>query len=141
MGQRTLVPDAGEVALGELKIDGNSRLVMVLRPSGKESRCPSCGQPSRRLHSRYSRRLSDLPWEGIPVRIELRVRRFFCGNKDCGQAKSEKVEWAVQNSVLVGAYKFSPDTLTLSALLIGGVQKNPDLDSVRLFSHFGLLGS
>ncbi len=58
---------------------------MVLRPSGKESLCPSCGQPSRRLHSRYCRRLSDLPWEGIPVRIELRVRRFFCGNKDCGQ--------------------------------------------------------
>lgn len=85
MGQWTLVPDAGEVALGELKIDGKSRLVMVLRPSGKESLCPSCGQPSRRLHSRYCRRLSDLPWEGIPVRIELRVRRFFCGNKDCGQ--------------------------------------------------------
>jgi transposase len=58
---------------------------MVLRPSGKESRCPSCGQPARRLHSRYCRRLSDLPWEGIPVSIELRVRRFFCSNEDCGQ--------------------------------------------------------
>jgi transposase len=85
MGQQTLVPYAGEVELGELKVEGYSRLVMVLRPSGEESRCPSCGRPSRRLHSRYCRRLSDLPWEGIPVRIELRVRRFFCGTKDCGQ--------------------------------------------------------
>jgi transposase len=29
--------------------------------------------------------LSDLPWEGIPLRIELRVRRFFCDTEDCGQ--------------------------------------------------------
>jgi len=85
MGQRTLVPDAGEVELGELKVEGYGRLVMVLRPAGEESRCPSCGRPSRRLHSRYCRRLSDLPWEGIPVRIELRVRRFFCATEDCGQ--------------------------------------------------------
>jgi transposase len=85
MGQRTLVPDAGEVELGELKVEGFGRLVMVLRSAGEESRCPSCGRLSRRLHSRYCRRLSDLPWEGIPVRIELRVRRFFCGTKDCGQ--------------------------------------------------------
>jgi hypothetical protein len=31
MGQRTLVPDAGEVLLHELKADGQKRLVMVLR--------------------------------------------------------------------------------------------------------------
>jgi transposase len=29
--------------------------------------------------------LSDLPWEEIPVRIDLRVRRFFCDTEDCGQ--------------------------------------------------------
>ena len=76
MGQRTLVPDAGEVELHELKTDGQNRLVMVLRSVGEDSRCPACGQPSRRVHSRYKRQLNDLPWEGIPVRIELRVRRF-----------------------------------------------------------------
>lgn len=85
MGQRTLVPDAGEVVLDELRAVGSSRLTMVLRPVGKESRCPGCGQPSRRVHSGYSRYLSDLPWEGIPVRIELRVRRFFCVVDGCGQ--------------------------------------------------------
>lgn len=84
MGQRTLVPDDGEVVLNELKVEGHSRLTMVLRSAGTESLCPSCGQPSRRVHSRYSRRLSDLPWEGIPMRIELRVHRFFCDSKDCG---------------------------------------------------------
>ncbi len=28
-------------------------------------RCPACGQPSRRLHSRYYRTLVDLPWGGV----------------------------------------------------------------------------
>lgn len=85
MGQRTLVPDAGEVLLHELKADGQNRLVMVLRSASEGSRCPGCGRRSRRVHSRYKRELSDLPWEGIAVRIELRVRRFFCCAQDCGQ--------------------------------------------------------
>ena len=58
---------------------------MVLRSAGREGCCPDCGRPSRRVHSRYSRKLSDLPWEGIPVQIELRVRRFFCTEDECGQ--------------------------------------------------------
>jgi transposase len=85
MGQRTLIPDAGEVVLHELKAIGRDRLVMVLRSAGERSRCPVCGRESGRVHSRYSRHLSDLPWEGIPVRIELHVRRFFCGTEACGQ--------------------------------------------------------
>jgi len=63
MGHRTLVPDAGEVVLHELKAVGQSRLVMVLRSTGRESCCPTCGQASRRIHSRYCRHLSDLPWK------------------------------------------------------------------------------
>jgi transposase len=85
MGHRTLVPDAGEVVLHELKAVGQSRLVMVLRSTGRESCCPTCGQASRRIHSRYCRHLSDLPWEGIPVGILLQVRRFSCGAEACGQ--------------------------------------------------------
>ena len=85
MRSRTLVPDAGEVTLHELKTDGRSRLVMVLRPVGEESYCPGCGRGSRRVHSRYRRQLFDLPWEGIPVKIELRVRRFFCTTDGCSQ--------------------------------------------------------
>ena len=85
MERRTLVPDAGEVALDQLMVESDTRLVMVLRATGEASHCPECRQESRRIHSRYRRRLSDLPWEGIPVRIELRVRRFFCDSEDCGQ--------------------------------------------------------
>ena len=85
MDRRTLVPDAGEVALDQLMVESDARLVMVLRATGEASHCPECRGESRRIHSRYRRRLSDLPWEGLPVRIELRVRRFFCNSEDCGQ--------------------------------------------------------
>jgi transposase len=85
MGQRTLLPDRGEVFLDELKAEGRGRLIMVLRPAREESRCPLCEKNSRRVHSYYRRRLCDLPWEGIPVRIALRVRRFFCDSDACGQ--------------------------------------------------------
>jgi transposase len=47
------------------------------------SLCPVCGTSSRRVHSRYLRKLSDLPWEGIPVSIQLRTRKFFCVGENC----------------------------------------------------------
>jgi len=80
-----LVPDAGEVELKELVAQERGRLIMRLRPVREGSVCPECGRSSRRVHSWYQRRLSDLPWEGIPVRIELRVRRWFCDNDECEQ--------------------------------------------------------
>lgn len=47
--------------------------------------CPRCGYASGRVHSRYRRRLLDLPWLGKPVRIHLTVRRFFCQDPDCSR--------------------------------------------------------
>src|SRR5579859_3015625 len=85
MGQRTLLPDAAEVVLDQLRVLGREQIVMVLRPSRNQSHCPACRQCSGRIHSWYRRRLSDLPWEGIAVRIELRVRRFFCDADGCPQ--------------------------------------------------------
>src|SRR5579862_9456737 len=85
MGQRTLVQDAGEVVRHELKTDDRNRLVLVLCSADKEGRCPECGLPSRRVHCGILPPTSDLRWEAIPMRIELKVRRFFCTEDDCGQ--------------------------------------------------------
>ena len=46
-------------------------------------RCPLCGRGSSRVHSRYTRPLSDLPWHGISVELEVRARRFFCEEASC----------------------------------------------------------
>ena len=85
MGQRILLPDAEEVVLDSLRAIDCDSLCMVLRAAGASSVCPRCRVRSFRIHSRYLRRLVDLPWEGVPVRIELQVRRFFCDSVDCEQ--------------------------------------------------------
>jgi transposase len=71
MEQKTLVPDAGEVVVESVKVEGRGPLLMMLRASGKQNFCPQCHRSSTRVHSRYQRKLRDLPWEGIPVRIQL----------------------------------------------------------------------
>jgi transposase len=45
--------------------------------------CPSCQAVTSKVHSRYDRAVADLPWESIPVRLRLRVRKFFCPNSEC----------------------------------------------------------
>ena len=45
--------------------------------------CPLCGHGSSRVHSRYVRTVSDLPWHGICVTFKIRARRFFCGETSC----------------------------------------------------------
>jgi transposase len=47
------------------------------------SHCPVCGSAATRIHSRYQRRLADLPSTGQPVRILLTVRKFFCDLSTC----------------------------------------------------------
>ena len=47
------------------------------------AQCPCCGQPSRRIHSCYTRTLADLPWCGTPVRLRVRVHKFFCDEPIC----------------------------------------------------------
>jgi transposase len=62
-------------------VDGT--LQIRARPRGTSAVCPDCATVSAAVHSRYERRLTDMPAGGQPVRIILRVRRFFCRNGDC----------------------------------------------------------
>jgi transposase len=52
-------------------------------PDDTDVRCPVCGEPSDRVHSRYERTLADLPWARFAVCFHLQVRRFFCENPTC----------------------------------------------------------
>ena len=45
--------------------------------------CPDCLQPTLRVHGRYWRTLSDLPWAATPVQLRLQVRRFWCETSSC----------------------------------------------------------
>ncbi|HLZ64085.1 MAG TPA: transposase family protein [Ktedonosporobacter sp.] len=53
-------------------------LCVSLLSTQSASCCPVCGSPATCIHSRYQRRLADLPSGGQPVRFLLSVRNFFC---------------------------------------------------------------
>jgi transposase len=79
-----LLPDSARLTLQDVLFDGE-RITVIAQAIGSRSPCPQCGQLSARVHSRYTRTLADLPWQGRPVRIELQVRRFFCLAASCPQ--------------------------------------------------------
>src|SRR3954468_6443358 len=54
------------------------RVTVVARSRLPTAACPDCHASSSRVHSRYERRLADLPWQGRPVAVRLRARRFLC---------------------------------------------------------------
>src|SRR4029434_4554341 len=45
--------------------------------------CPLCATPARRIHSRYTRILADLPWANYRVCLQLRVRKWWCRHRPC----------------------------------------------------------
>ena len=64
--------------------DGASALITV-RSMAEASVCPGCGTRSGRVHSRYRRRLADLPIAGRQVRLMVLARRFYCHAVLCGR--------------------------------------------------------
>src|SRR5260370_40651644 len=57
--------------------------VITVRRATGTGFCPGCGTISERTHSRYHRRVADLPLAGRPVRLVVVARRFRCGADLC----------------------------------------------------------
>ena len=82
-----------------------------------------CGRQARRTHSRYERRLADLPWGEYRVAIRLKVRRLFCGNVRCERRIfAERLPgiaapWARRTARLA-------DRLTAVGFALGGVPEH-----------------
>ncbi|WP_113698705.1 hypothetical protein [Nonomuraea lactucae] len=58
-------------------------VLITARIPDNDSACQSRTIPSCRVHSRYRRLLTDVTCGDVPVTIDLRTRRFFCGNRSC----------------------------------------------------------
>jgi transposase len=79
---RSVLPSPNLLDIIGIRSDANV-ITLAARTSSRLARCPACGKRSGRVHSRYTRTLSDLPWQGIPVTVRLCVRRFFCEEANC----------------------------------------------------------
>src|SRR5437016_800856 len=85
MQLRTLLPTPHLIHLDYLTAS-DVMITLVAHTCQGEAACPGCGRPATRIQSRYTRTLADLPWHGIPVRLQLRLCRFFCDQPECSTA-------------------------------------------------------
>ena len=75
-------PSPDQLQLLSLTADA-TEVTLSVEATGPGAPCSCCGEESTRIHSRYLRHLADLPWQELPVRLRLHVRRFFCDNPAC----------------------------------------------------------
>jgi transposase len=76
----SLVPN-GFVVESEARVD--DAIHLRVRSRVEAAACPSCGLPSRRVHSRYVRKVADLPSSGCSVHLQVVTRRFCCQAPTC----------------------------------------------------------
>ena len=82
MRPATLLADPVAIRLECVRPSADS-ITLVVRTFLPYNSCPCCHRNSGKVHSRYARRVADLPWQGVSVRLELHVRRFRCQNSLC----------------------------------------------------------
>ncbi|MER8373498.1 ISL3 family transposase [Mesorhizobium sp. M1406] len=58
-------------------------IAVTARSGAPAGPCPLCRRVSHRIHSRYLRRVSDLPCAGMKVELHLVARRFICDAPLC----------------------------------------------------------
>ncbi len=80
----TILPAPDRLELLQLR-STSREIVATVRVRSETALCPLCQRPAHRIHSHYQRRVTDLPWHGVALRLDLRVRRFFCEHPECAR--------------------------------------------------------
>ncbi len=70
----------------EVQID-ETRIIMEIESTRDVMECPYCGEKSGKIHSKYQRRMRDLPVQNTQVMLVLNTREIFCQN-------NQLAEWA-----------------------------------------------
>src|SRR5262245_23911557 len=86
MASMVLLPDPASLALVSVEMHQETQIITAIaQTTAREANCPVCGRPASRVHSKYVRRLADLPCSGQQVRWLIQVRRFWCKNPQCSR--------------------------------------------------------
>jgi transposase len=108
-----LLPPTRGIRLLEVSIEDES-VWLQLMVTAPTAACPRCAVSSSSVHSRYQRRLTDLPWGTRPVHIQLTVRKFVCQNPSC-----ERRIFTERLPELVAAYSRNTHRLATTLRMIG----------------------
>jgi len=79
----TILPLAATEGAIQQLVPTDTAIIVEARLTTPTVPCPCCGVAASRRQSQYQRTLDDLPWQGVPVRVRLVVRRFWCDNPAC----------------------------------------------------------
>src|SRR6266571_5328883 len=77
----TILPDLSDLVIEQVSITND--VTVTVHAASPTASCPCCETISRRVQSRYTRTLRDLPASGRLVHLIVRVRRFFCQQSTC----------------------------------------------------------
>jgi transposase len=77
-----LFPHFRSLCLDGMSVEA-STVTFSARVTRRYARCPLCQGRSNRVHSRYWRRVADLPISGHTVVLLLQIRRFRCLTPSC----------------------------------------------------------
>lgn len=79
-----LLPGKALFQLENCQLDEVTHQITLIASSTKTTaQCPLCQQLTYRVHSRYSRKLTDVPWADYNINLQLRVQKFFGINALC----------------------------------------------------------
>jgi zinc-finger of transposase IS204/IS1001/IS1096/IS1165 len=77
----TILPDLSDLVIEQVSM--TDEVTIAVRAASPAAPCPCCGTISKRIQSRYTRTLRDLPASGRPVHLVIHLRRFFCQENTC----------------------------------------------------------
>ena len=72
-----------ECRIGSAIEQDSNHLTIEVLPDAEAGWCPTCGQASRSVHSRYCRHPADLPVSTSRTTLSIKVRRFHCAKPCC----------------------------------------------------------
>jgi transposase len=82
MNANTLLADPTAVEI-EKFVSLDDSILIVAKTIQPTALCLQCNDPSSSLKARYWRKVADLPWHNISVRLALKARKFRCRNGLC----------------------------------------------------------
>src|SRR6266536_1175114 len=128
----TILPDLSDLVIEQVSITKN--VTVTIHAASPTAPCPCCSTISKRVQSRYTRTLRDLPISGRPVELIVGVRRFFCQQSTCPR----KIFAERFPSLALPRVKFTrrlQETLAEMGFALGGEA------GARLGKHLSIAGS